>query len=276
MAELQTKTGFLSIQGAPLYYEIAGQGETIFLLHAGIADSRMWDAQFATFAQQYQVVRYDLRGFGQSQFPDGPFAHQEDPVALLHALNIEKAHVIGISFGAKVALDFALAYPIMLSSLILIAPSVGGDVPSDLVQKFWLEEEALLQKGDLSAASWLNVRFWVDGPNRRPEQVDASVRERVYQMQYHAFTVPEPEHVQEVSLQPPAIERLSEVHMPTLVLVGDQDLPEKVNLAQKLATQIVDAQLRIIPNVAHMPTMEQPEVFNRLALDFLMAQSSTR
>jgi 3-oxoadipate enol-lactonase len=276
MAELQTKTGFFSIQGAPLYYEIGGQGETLLLLHAGIADSRMWDEQFAAFAQHYQVVRYDLHGFGQSQFPDGPFAQHEDPVALLHALNIEKAHVMGISFGARVALDFALAYPTMVSSLILVAPSVGGDVPSDAVQKFWSEEEALLQKGDLSAASWLNVRFWVDGPYRRPEQVNVSVRERIYQMQYHVFTIPEPEHLQEIVLQLPAIERLLEVHAPTLVIVGDQDLPEKVTLAQKVATQIVGAQLRIMPNVAHMLTMEQPEVFNKLALNFLANQSYIR
>jgi 3-oxoadipate enol-lactonase len=271
VAELQKKTGFLSIQGAPLYYEIAGQGDTILLLHAGIADSGMWDEQFAVFARHYRVIRYDLRGFGQSQIPAGPFAHYEDPVVLLHEFGIEKAHVIGISFGAKVALDFALAYPTMVSSLILVAPSVGGDVPSDAVQQFGSEEEALLQRGDLSAASWLNVRFWVDGPHRRPEQVDPVVRERVYQMQYHAFTVPEPEHMQEVSLQPSALERLTEVHVPTLVVVGDQDLPEKVALAQMLATRIAGAQLLIVPDVAHMVTMERPQEFNRIALDFLVS-----
>ncbi len=275
MAELQVQKGFLTIGGAPLYYEVAGQGETVLLLHAGIADSRMWDEQFAVFAQQYQVVRYDLRGFGQSQFPNGPFANHEDPAALLRELSIEKAHVVGISFGSKIALDFALAYPAMVKSLVLVAPSVGGDVPSDAVKKFNAEEDALLQKGELAAASWLNVRMWVDGPNRSPEQVNPLVRERIYQMQYHAFTVPEPEQVQEIALQPPPIERLTEVRVPTLVIVGDQDLVEKVVLAQTVATQIAGAQLVIVPAVAHMLSMERPQAFNHMVLDFLAHASST-
>lgn len=269
MAELQTQVAFLHTQGAPLHYEIAGQGETVLFIHAGIADSRMWDEQFSVFAQHYQVIRYDIRGFGQSQIPAAPFTHHTDPANLLRALNIEKAHVIGNSFGGKIAIDFALTYPDLVASLVLVAPSVGGETPSPEVRQFWEEEEALLKQGDLKAATELNLRMWVDGPRRSPNQVNARVRQRVYDMQYHAFTVPVPEGAEEIELQPPAITRLEEIHVPALIIVGEYDLPDKLELAQRLSKQIADAQQVIIADAAHVVSMEQPAQFNQHVLSFL-------
>ncbi len=124
MTDLQPQTGFLDTQGAPLYYEVAGTGHPLLLIHAGVADSRMWDQQFQTFAQHYQVIRYDLRGFGQSSVPAGPFANHKDTFALLEHLGIKQAHVIGISFGGLVALDFTLAFPEKVTALVLGAPGV--------------------------------------------------------------------------------------------------------------------------------------------------------
>jgi 3-oxoadipate enol-lactonase len=269
VAELQTQAAFLHTQGAPLYYEIAGHGQAVLFIHAGIADGRMWDEQISIFAQHYQTIRYDIRGFGQSQIPAAPFAHHADPAALLHALNIEKAHVIGNSFGGKIAIDFALTYPELVASLVLVAPSVGGDTPSPEVRQFWEEEEALLEQGDLKAATELNVRMWVDGPRRNSDQVSARIRQRVYDMQYHAFTVPEPEGSEEITLQPPAITRLAEIRVPTLIIMGDYDFTDKLELAQQLSEQIPNAQLVIIPDTAHVLSMEQPEQFNQHVLSFL-------
>ncbi|GCE07436.1 alpha/beta fold hydrolase [Dictyobacter aurantiacus] len=269
MTELNSQTGFLQAQGAPLYYEVAGEGEPLLLIHAGIADSRMWDEQFAVFARHYRVIRYDQRGYGQSQYPAGPFAYHEDPVELLTSLGIESAHVVGISFGGLVALDFVLSHPQMVRSLVLVAPSVSGTQPSEAVKRFQEEEEAYLERDDLDAASDLNVRVWVDGPRRTPEQVDASVRERVRAMQRHAFTVPVPDGAELVKLQPPAIERLAEVRVPTLIVVGDYDLPDKLELSQLLASRINGAQLLVIEGVAHMVSMERPEQFNQAVLSFL-------
>jgi pimeloyl-ACP methyl ester carboxylesterase len=275
VAELPTQAAFLHTQGAPLYYEISGQGEAVLFIHAGIADSRMWDEQISVFAPRYQTIRYDIRGFGQSQIPAAPFAQQADPAALLRAFNIEKAHVIGNSFGGKIAIDFALTYPEMVASLVLVAPSVGGDTPSPEVRQFWEEEEALLQQGDLKAASELNVHMWVDGPRRSPDQVNARVRQRVYDMQYQAFTVPEPEGSEDIALQPPAITRLAEIHVPTLIIVGDYDFADKLELAQHLSEQIPNAQLVTIPDAAHVVSMEQPAQFNQQVLAFLESVSSS-
>jgi 3-oxoadipate enol-lactonase len=272
MRDVPSTTGFLDVQGAPLYYEVAGQGHPLLLLHAGIADSRMWDEQFPVFAQQYQTIRYDLRGFGKSRFPAERFADYEDPAVLLRFLGAEKAHVIGVSFGGKIALDFTLAHPEMVTSLILVAPSVGGYAPSASVLRFNEEEEALLEQGDLEAATELNVRMWVDGPKRTPDQVNPAIRRCIYDMQYHAFTVPQPQSAEEIALQPPAMARLTEIGVPTLIIVGDYDLPDKLSHAEELATIVPNAQLTIIPGGGHMVTMEQPGAFNSAVLAFLSKQ----
>jgi pimeloyl-ACP methyl ester carboxylesterase len=273
VAALHHQVGFLNTQGAPLYYEVAGQGDAILFIHAGIADSRMWDEQCSVFAPRYQTIRYDIRGFGQSQIPANPFAYHVDPANLLRFLKIEKAHVIGNSFGGKIAIDFALTYPELVASLTLVAPSVGGTTPSPEVQQFAEKEEALLAKGDLEAATELNLRTWVDGPRRMPEQVSPTVRQRIYDMQYHAFTIPVPEGAEEIELQPPAITRLAELHKPTLIIVGEYDLPDKLLLAQELAKQLPDAQQVVLPDAAHVVSMEQPELFNQHVLAFLQAHS---
>lgn len=269
MAEFHSQTSFLEAQGAPLYYEVAGQGHPLLLIHAGIADSRMWDEQFPEFAAHYRTVRYDLRGFGQSLFPSGPFANYEDPAALLTALGSEKAHVVGISFGGKIALDFALAHPEMVTSLVLVATSVGGVRSSEMVQQYFAEEEAALERGDEEGAIELNLRMWVDGPRRAPEQVNPLVRRRVHDMLAPVIAAPLPDGADEIVLEPPAITRLNEIRVPTLLVVGDHDIPDKLTLTQQLADQIIGAQQVIIPGVAHMVNMEQPEEFTRVVLKFL-------
>jgi 3-oxoadipate enol-lactonase len=140
------------------------------------------------------------------------------------------------------------------------------------VRQFGAEEEALLERGDLTAATELNLRMWVDGPRRISDQVNPAVRERVREMQYHAFTIPEPEGIEERPLIPPAIGRLAEVRARTLIVVGDYDVEEKLTVADRLAAEISGARKVIVPGAAHMVTMEQPEVFNRIALDFLSEQ----
>ena len=268
MTEQTPTTGFLDVPGASLYYEYAGLGHPLLLIHAGIADSRMWDEQFPIFAQRYRVIRYDARGFGQTRLQAGTFASYEDPAALLDALGVQKAHVIGVSNGSAIALDFTLAHPDMVASLGMVAPDAGGVEPSKRVREFIHEEHALLEQGDVAGATELNMRLWVDGIHRGPEQVNPAVRQRVYEMQYHAFTIPMPEGIEEEELQPPAIARLAEVRAPTLVIVGNLDLPEKVELAAQLASDIPGARQHIIAGAAHMVSMEKAEEFNRVVLDF--------
>jgi len=266
---LHRETGFLGSEGARLYYEVAGEGHPLLLIHAGIADSRMWDEQFSVFAQHYRVIRYDMRGYGKTEVPAGLISNHGDVANLLSHLYVEKAHILGISFGGLVALDFTLAYPEMVAALILVTPSVSGRQLSEREQQFNEEENAYLEKEDLAGATEVNLRMWVDGPKRTPEQVAPAVRERVRQMQMHAFSVPVPEEAEELLLSPPAYARLAEVHAPTLLLVGDADLPDRLTLTDELASAIAGAQQVVIPGVAHMVSMEKPEEFNHIVLNFL-------
>lgn len=272
MAELEISTGFLHTQGAEIYYEVAGEGEPLLLIHAGVADSRMWDDQFSVFAQEYRVIRYDIRGFGRSVYPHGPFAHHEDPAALLKHLGITKAHVLGVSFGGRTAIDFTLAHPELVSSLVLVAPGVSGGEPAEDMIAYWTEEDRLLESGDLEGAAEITVHTWVDGPKRTPEQLDPAIRRRVHDMQYLAYTLPVPEDMSVLELDPPAKQRLHEIHVPTLIIVGDYDLASVQERTAYLSHEIAGAEAIIIPQTAHMLNMEKPAEFNQAVLAFLRKQ----
>lgn len=273
MAQPASESGVVEVNGAALSYEVAGGGYPLVLLHAGVADSRMWDEQFATFAQHYRVVRYDLRGFGQSAVPTAAFRSYEELAQLLKHLRIARAHIVGISYGGKIALDFTLAHPEMVNALVLVAPGVSGSEPSADVLAFYEAEEAALEAEDLDGATDLNVKMWVDGPRRGPYEVNPAVRARVREMQRHAFSTIFPEGAVELDLEPPAIERLNEIKAPTLIIVGDYDIPAMVEQARQISTQIADAQLAIFEGVAHMVNMEKPAEFNQAVLDFLSKQT---
>ncbi len=267
MPEMQgPQTGWADINGASLYYEIAGQGPALVLGHAGFVDHRMWDEQFHAFAQHYRVVRYDRRGFGNSKPAPGPFSHRRDLYELLRFLGIERAHLIGCSMGGGMMIDFCLEHPEMATSLVLVSSALGGyqfqgEMPQPLQELF-----AALQAQDLHRAAGLAVRIWIDGPQRTPDQVDARIRERAREM---SLTALPNVFVNEEPLEPPAIERLHEIVAPPLVVVGELDDSSVKEIADLLAARIQRAQKVSIPGAAHLLNMEKPEEFNQQVLGFL-------
>lgn len=266
----ETRAGLAPINGTDLYFEMKGAGQALLFIHAGVADSRMWDDQFEVFAETHRGIRCDLRGFGRSIRPAGLFAHYEDIAALLKYLQVEQVTVIGASFGGYVALNFGLAYPDMVTALALAAPALGGyEFTSAEVLEFFEAEEKALAQGDLAAATELNLKMWVDGFNRSAGEVSTQVRERVKEMQLNIFSQPEVEGTAEKELVPPAIERLDQIEAPTLVMVGDKDAAEFQAISRLLAENIRHASHVVIPGAAHLPSMEKPDEFNRLVLDFL-------
>ena len=262
------KNGFAEVGGARLYYEIAGEGSPLVLVHAGIADGRMWDEQFQEFAKHYRVLRYDRRGFGKTAMVAGAYSHNHDLYELLKALQIEQAMFVGCSQGAKTVVDFTLEHPEMTDALVLVAPALSGfvytgDLPRQ-AEQIDLAEEA----GDIAQVNELELQIWVDGPYRTPDQVDAQVRERVREMNLIALQTPDGLG-NEQPLEPTAAGRLAELHTPTLVVVGDLDTPKTLAAAGYLATHIAGARKLEMTDVAHLPNMERPEEFNRLVLSFL-------
>src|SRR5688500_4113635 len=127
--DMLRETGMADVNGARIYYEVAGEGEPLVLVHAGIADSRMWDGQLTAFADRNRVIRHDMRGFGMSAMVDGPFSHHDDLRGLLDSLDVERAHLVGCSMGGGAVLDFALGYPQRVVNLVLVGSAVGGFSP---------------------------------------------------------------------------------------------------------------------------------------------------
>jgi 3-oxoadipate enol-lactonase len=217
------ESGFAEINGARLYYEISGDGEPLVLVHAGIADGRMWEGQFAAFARRYRAVRYDMRGFGRSAMAEGPFSHHEDLHALLDSLVIERAFLVGCSMGGRTITDFALEHLGQVRALVLVGSAVSGFESSGDPPEQWEELVAADDAGDLERVSELEVQIWVDGPVRGPDQVDHAVRDLVREMNLIALKNEASGLGDERLLEPPAADRLAEIRVPTLVIVSDRD-----------------------------------------------------
>jgi pimeloyl-ACP methyl ester carboxylesterase len=267
MSSIQpTQSGFAEVNDARLYYEVAGQGHPLVLTHEGIGDSSMYDEQFGIFAQRYRTIRYDLRGFGKSSVPTAPFSYSEDLYALLRELGVERAHVLGMSMGGGASIDFTLTHPEMVSALVLAGSALGGfDYAADPnAEQF----EAAAQAQDFARLTDLAVQVWVVGDGRSADEVNSAVRERVRAMVMHNFALGTDESLAQ-ELDPPAAGRLSEIRVPTLVIIGDRDVRNVQRVADALEAGIAGARKVVMRNTAHVPNMEQPEEFNRLVLDFL-------
>jgi len=269
----RTISGFAEVNGAQLYYEEAGNGHPLLLIHGGLVHSSMWDDQFEAFTRHFQVIRFDLRGFGRSSPPAGEYAYHEDARGLLDALSVRQAHVIGLSMGGKIAIDFALAHPERVTALVPVASALSGYGFSESTVRRIVEADNLLEAGKIAAGVELENRLWVDGPARTPETVDPGVRERVRAMNTANYQRATDEGI-ELDLEPPAIDRLSEIGVPTLVIAGDQDVPDILAIAERLRRDIAGARLVIISDTAHQLNMEQPDEFNRIVLEFLRSSSS--
>lgn len=268
----KTTKDTLILDGARIHFETAGQGDALLLAHAGFVDSRMWDEQFEFFAQRYQVVRYDMRGFGKSDPAQGPVVRRREIVSLLKHLGIPKAVLVGCSMGGANILDFALEYPDMAQALVLVSTAPGGFVLQGEPPPGMMEMFAALQQNDLQRASELQIQIWMDGMFRKPEQVNPWVRQRAAEMNRIAVENQTYLKVDSQPLQPldpPAVKRLKEVRVPTLIIAGALDHPEILRAADFMAHEIPSTKKLILPNSAHMPNMEQPDAFNQAVFDFL-------
>jgi pimeloyl-ACP methyl ester carboxylesterase len=272
---MERVSGTARVNGADLLYEVAGAGDPIVLVHAGVADSRMWDEQFEPLACDHLVLRYDLRGFGGSSLPGGPFSYAADLRALLDHLDIPRAAVVGASFGGQVALEFALQRPDKVTSLVLVDSAIQGWEWSEEVERFGAAEDDALEAGRIEEAVELNLEMWVEGPGREASEVDAGFRERVRTMQRDAFV--KQLHAEAQSpppgspdwLDPPAISRLADIRARTLVLVGDQDVADFIRISERLTADIDTATGAVIEGAAHLPSLEKPGVFLEIVRNFL-------
>jgi 3-oxoadipate enol-lactonase len=242
----------------------------VLLLHAGIADSRMWQPQIEELeAAGHPVIAPDLRGFGERRLEPAPFSHLRDAEAALDG----PAAVVGNSLGGRVALELAVHRPDLVERLVVIAPGLPGWEWAEETRAGWAAEETAYEAGDLETAAEESVRMWVDGPNRSRDDVDANMRANVtgmvlrsYEMQQGAWEAGADE---EDVLDPPVAARLNEIQCPTLVVVGEHDVADMKGIASHVADSIDGAELVTVAKSAHLPSLERPDEVNALLLDFL-------
>ncbi len=263
------QAGFAEINGAKIYYEVAGEGQALLMVHAGIANKSMWDDQFDFFAQHYKVVRYDMRGFGQSPALADDYQRHEDIRALLDFLKIDHAYLMGCSMGGGACMNFALEYPDRADALIMVGSGPGGFAypewsPSPLDE----EMEAAFEKGDLERVNEVAMKIFVDGKGRTPEQVNPALRKKVYDMNMIALRN-EKLMGKDMPLEVSAAKRIAQLNLPVLIVMGDLDEDYIYRAADFMATNIPGARKIVMHGTAHLPNMEFPKEFNRDVQEFL-------
>lgn len=227
------------------------------LVHAGIADSRMYRRQVETLAP---ARAFDLPGFGAEPLESDTVDYRQ---FVRDRLPPEPVALIGTSLGGRVVLELALESPERVAALVLVGPGLGGHEWSDEVDAFWTEEEEALERGDLDAAAQINVRAWL------ADDAEPAVGALVAEMQSNAFVLQKGHELQMAQLDPPASTRLGEIGVPTLVVTGDEDVRDIHVIADKLATEIPNAERATIAGSGHLPSLERPEDFDRIVLAFL-------
>lgn len=256
------------INGARIHYQRSGNGFPLLMIHAGIADSRMWEPQAQAFANDFDMIRPDLRGFGNSELPPKPYSLRADLVGLLDHIGVDRAHVVGCSMGGTVAIDLALEHPARVARLVLVGSGVSGSNLGQADSALFADVEGADKAGDMDAVNRAEVRLWVDGPRRREGSAPAAVRDLVLDMNGRSLNSDWASAAHQ-SLDPPAIGRLEEISAPTLVIVGDEDLPHSAANAQVIASRIPGARTVVINDAAHLPSLERPDEFNRVLRNFL-------
>jgi 3-oxoadipate enol-lactonase len=245
---------------SPLHHLDEGSGPPVVLLHAGVADLRMWDHQAAALAADHRVVRCDLHGFGQTPLtPGASFSDAEDVLSLLDELGIDQFSLVGASQGGNVALQAASAAPARITRLVLICAAAGVAEPTDAIRAVWAEEERLVTAGDIDAATELMVRTWL-GPD-----ADEPARDLVREMQRRAYDVQlaAGDDVDDRELDVD----LARLTMPTTVVFGGHDIDFFADIARELVRQLPDARLVELAWAGHLPSLERRDETSALVRD---------
>ncbi len=263
---------FAEVNGARLRYDVQGQGKPVVLIHSALGDLESWEGQMADFSARYQVIRYDVRGWGASTGPESGYREYEDLQALLDFLGIQKAALVGCSYGGGICIDFALAYPERAAALVLVGPALGGHEyqPDEATEALEKQLHEAYDRGDKTLAAELTARVWVDGPGRSPGQVEPSFRQRALEMIAATYALPDRPDVP--WLEPHAAGRLAELSAPTLVILGEHDIPNMHQVTQLIAGSAPNARRIILKDTAHLPNMEHPGEFNHAVLDYFGAR----
>ncbi len=265
---MTTTTACFDIPGGQLHYQIAGAGAPLVFLHGFTLDHRVWAQQIAPFAAHYQVITYDLRGFGRSTVPNAtPYDHCTDLLALLDHLQLDTiTALIGLSLGGEIALEMALAHRSRLRSLVLVDAMIGGYQWSAAWQTMTNPIWKVARTEGIAAAK----AHWIKhpglfGPLQAQPVALAALNAMIADYSGWHWVNRDPRQLP----TPPALTRLPEITVPTLIITGERDSADFLAQAALLQTEIPTAQRRTIADAGHLPNLETPAEFNQILFDFL-------
>jgi 3-oxoadipate enol-lactonase len=259
-------SGYINVTDGKLYYEMNGHGEeTIVFIHDGLVHAAVWENQFLTFSKNFRVVRYDRRGYGRSPQPKKAYSNIEDLYQVFTFLKIDKAILIGMSAGGGLAIDFTLKHPEKVSYLIVVGAVVSG---------FSYSDHMLTRGGRLNAADYANpeklLQYLVKEDPYEIAPQNKKVREKLWTlMQVYPQNIDFTKNRLAKPPERPAIGILSEIQVPTFIVIGEFDIPDVFVHAGAIESGVPSAQKVIIQNAGHLVPFEQPELFNEQVLNFL-------
>ena len=254
-----------------IHIEDNGSGPAVLFIHAGVADSRMWRGQLLP---GYRTVTFDKRGFGETQWIPGPFSDTDDSLAVLDATGIDSATIVGCSMGGATALDLAINHPDRVDALVLVGAYPSGWEPPGGFDETPLEEEAAAAAAaqDFDRVVEIDYLMWVVGYGRDEAGIDPAHRELFFDMDARPVRTQTEREEYQTGFRTRLNDHIDSIDVPTLVMVGAHDEPVLIAAAGYLASRLSDDAALIIPDAAHLPSMERPEEFNRLLLAFLDAR----
>lgn len=258
------ESGFVEVEGGRIFYEAAGHGPAVVMIHDGLLHRETWNAQFAAFAKNHRVIRWDRRGYGRSDSPTAPFLNIDDLYALLTALGVERTSLVGCSFGSLVATEFALEHPEMVSSLVLVGPIVSGFAFSEHFatrggRGMPGRDAAVEQKIEY----WTGIDPWIVAPES--EAARKTIR---------SLLVENPQNLAgsgRFARFPgwTSRGRLPDIDVPTLIVVGESDIPDVHAHAGVIQAGISGSKRVVLTHAGHLPHIEVPDEFNLVVLEFL-------
>ncbi len=266
---VDASTGSVDVPGGSLYFEAAGEGPAVTMIHPGLWDSRTWDPQVPVLVDAaFRVIRYDVRGYGRSSRLTGePYSHVRDLEALLDVLEVPLTILVGCSMGGAIAIDFTLEHPDRVAALVVAASGLGGFEALEEEEDWWEARnapiEAAIEAGDLERAEDLRLEIWA------PLGTDDAAGRQIRQIAFdniHELTMDESG---EEELDPPAALRLGEIDVPTLVMIAEHDPPYMRRTGDLIARGVLDAQRIVIDGADHVVNLRRPLEFDGALLAFL-------
>ncbi|MGB1241887.1 MAG: alpha/beta fold hydrolase [Chitinophagales bacterium] len=268
----QETSGYISVLDHHIYYESKGKGESIVFLHGGYLHHEMWDEETDFFASKgFKTIAYDGLGHGKTKDGTTKVLGSKILEHLLDSLNISQTHLVGLSWGAMIAVDFCLTHPERVKKMVLVSPGLNGweyFQDSLVVANNLLRKKAKLE-ADTSAFVELFMKNWTDGPAQKTDRLPSKTRIHIQKLIRETVTKHWNKDWSGLIEDPPARQRLSEIQQPVLLVKGNLDALDIHQIVEVYQESLPNAYRFDIPNVAHALNLEEADLFNELLMTFI-------